>query len=213
MDKVIDRLIKFQQSSGIGGMNKFESYVGLSNGYLSNMKKKGGFVSSEVMLKVLAKFPDFNLDWLLTGRGEMLRQGAPLASSPEMRPRVPLTAAAGALSGDAAGVTLQECEQQPVISQLPSYDYTIVIKGNSMSPKYESGDEIACRRIDQRRFIQWGKVHVLDTRQGIIVKRVYEEGDCIRCVSFNPEFPPFLVPKEDIFSMSLVVGSLSITEM
>ena len=82
-----------------------------------------------------------------------------------------------------------------------------------MMPKYESGDEVACRRIDQTRFIQWGKVHVLDTTQGIIIKRIYEEGDCIKCVSFNPDYPPFLIPKSDIYSMGLVVGSLSITEM
>lgn len=44
------------------------------------------------------------------------------------------------------------------------------IKGDSMSPRYESGDEIACRKIDQARFVQWGKPHVLDTTQGIIIK-------------------------------------------
>lgn len=132
---------------------------------------------------------------------------------PNTRPRVPVTAKAGSLSADSIAVTLRDCEQLPVITQLPSYDFTIIVKGDSMSPKYESGDEIACRRILQPRFLQWGKVHVLDTSQGIVVKRIYEEGNSIKCVSINPDYPPFLVPKEDIYSYSLVVGSLSITEM
>lgn len=131
----------------------------------------------------------------------------------DTKPRIPLTAAAGSLSEAARGVTLEECEQMPVISQFPSYDFTIFIKGDSMSPKYESGDEIACRWIDQTRFIQWGKIHVLDTTQGIIVKKVYDDGDKIRCVSINPDYPAFSIPKEDIHSMSIVIGALCFAEM
>lgn len=131
----------------------------------------------------------------------------------ETRPRIPLTAIAGSLSEAPNGVTMEDCEQLPVVHQFPSYDFTMLIKGDSMSPKYESGDEVACRKIDQNRYIQWGKVHVLDTTQGIIIKRVYEDGDKIRCVSYNKEYADFSIPKEDIYSMSLVVGVLSITEM
>lgn len=131
----------------------------------------------------------------------------------ETRPRVPLTAAAGSLSGECIGVTLEQCEQMPLIHQIPYYDFTMFIKGDSMSPRFESGDEIACRRIDQSRFIQWGKVHVLDTTQGFIIKRIYDDGDKIRCVSYNKDYADFSVPKEDIHSISLVVGSVSIMEM
>lgn len=131
----------------------------------------------------------------------------------QTRPRVPLTATAGSLSGESIGVTLGQCEQLPIIHQIPSYDFTMFIKGDSMSPRFESGDEIACRRIDQSRFIQWGKVHVLDTTQGFVIKRVYDDGDKIRCVSYNPEYTDFSIPKEDILSMSLVVGLVSVMEM
>lgn len=223
MKRVIDRLILFQQSvkKVIGGQNKFESYIGLSTGYISNMSKNSGGISSDVMLKLKDKFPDLNLDWLITGNGEMLKsEKYDMVEEPpieygkkQTRPRVPLTAAAGSLSGDSIGVTLEQCEQMPLIHQIPSYDFTMFIKGDSMSPRFESGDEIACRHIDQSRFIQWGKVHVLDTTQGFVIKRVYEDGDKIRCVSYNPEYSDFSVPKEDILSMSLVVGVVSIMEM
>lgn len=131
----------------------------------------------------------------------------------ETRPRIPLTAAAGSLSNAAKGVTLKDCEQMPIVKQFPSYDFTMFVKGDSMSPKYESGDEIACRWIDQSRFIQWGKIHVLDTSQGIVVKKVYEDGEKIRCVSINTDYPAFSIPKEDIYSMALVIGALNISEM
>lgn len=158
-------------------------------------------------------------EWLLTGKGSMLidldqyEEGEELNPDLNTRPRVPLTAAAGSLSGESIGVTLEQCEQTPLIHQIPAYDFTMFIKGDSMSPRFESGDEIACRRIDQSRFIQWGKVHVLDTTQGFIIKRIYDDGDKIRCVSYNKDYADFSVPKEDIFSISLVVGVVSIMEM
>ena len=131
-----------------------------------------------------------------------------LNSNVETRPRIPYTAAAGTLTNTVEGITAEQCEQIPRIVAFPNYDFTIIIKGNSMEPKYEGGDEVACKRIDSTSFIQWGKVHVLDTAQGIIIKRVYDDGDCIRCASYNPEYPDFSVNKEEIYSMSLIVGLL-----
>lgn len=126
----------------------------------------------------------------------------------ETRPRIPYTAAAGSLTSAVEGVTAEQCEQIPRITAFPNYDFTIIIKGNSMEPKYEGGDEVACKRIDNTSFIQWGKVHVMDTAQGIIIKRIYEDDDKVRCVSYNPEYPDFSISKEEIYSMSLIVGLL-----
>lgn len=194
------------------GRSKFEKLAGIASGYVSS---KSVTITSDVIEKTVTVFPDLNLDWLITGEGEMLKSVTPSDNLPEVqtRPRIPTTAAAGSLSDDAIGVTLSDCEQLPIINQLPAYDFTIIIKGDSMKPKYESGDEIACRRILNPSFIQWGKVHVLDTAQGIVVKKVYDDGDRIKCVSINPDYPPFSVPKDEVYSLSLVVGSLSITEM
>lgn len=124
----------------------------------------------------------------------------------ETRPRIPYTAAAGSLTSAVEGITSDQCEQIPRINIFPEYDFTIIIKGDSMEPKYEGGDEVACKRIDSTSFIQWGKPHVLDTAQGILIKRVYDDGGKIRCVSYNSEYPDFSINKEEIYSMSLVVG-------
>lgn len=124
----------------------------------------------------------------------------------ETRPRIPFTAAAGSLTSAVEGITADQCEHIPRVNIFPEYDFTIIIKGDSMEPKYEGGDEVACKRIDSTSFIQWGKVHVLDTAQGILIKRTYEDGDRIRCVSYNQEYPDFSINKSEIYSMSLVVG-------
>lgn len=200
-------------------LDKASTELNISAKRLDDILYDGAFLNySEII--TLSDSP-LNVEWLLTGNGEMLKsEKYSILAEPSIgygknqtRPRIPLTAAAGSLSEATRGVTLEECEQMPVISQLPSYDFTMFIKGDSMSPKYESGDEIACRWINQARFIQWGKIHVLDTTQGIIVKKVYDDSDKIRCVSINPEYPPFSIPKEDIHSMSIVIGALCFSEM
>lgn len=122
------------------------------------------------------------------------------------RPRIPLDAAAGSLSVALSSVTENDCEQIPVIPTLPKYDFTIVARGDSMTPNILSGDELACRFINEKGFIQWGRTHVLDTTQGVVVKRIFDANENIICRSDNPKYPDFLVSKTDIYHLALVVG-------
>jgi len=122
------------------------------------------------------------------------------------KPRLPVTAAAGHLSEYVEGVMRHQCEEIPIVRVFPSYDFTMIIRGNSMEPKYEGGDEIALRKAN---IIEWGKEYVLDTEDGAIFKRIYDEGDSIRCVSYNSEeYPDFLVPKSSIYGFYKQVGLL-----
>lgn len=158
-------------------------------------------VTADTIQLILRKFPDVSAEWLLRGEVSENRKI-------ETKPRIPYDAAAGVLTDAVNGVTEYDCEMTPVVSAFPKYDFTIRITGRSMEPYYYAGDEVACKRVDEARFLQWGRVHVLDTTQGVVIKRIYENGNSIRCASFNPEYPDFSVPKEDIRSFNLVVGAL-----
>lgn len=162
-------------------------------------------VTADTIQLILRKFPDVSAEWLLRGVNSSTFGND---SSVKTLPRIPYDAAAGSLTNAVDGVTSLQCEQAPVVSAFPRYDFTIRVTGRSMEPMYYSGDEVACLRINESRFLQWGRVHVLDTAQGVIIKRIYENGDSIRCASFNPEYPDFNVPKDEIFSYNLVVGAL-----
>ena len=85
----------------------------------------------------------------------------------------------------------------------------IRVSGSSMYPKYSNGDILACRRVHDVLFFQWGKIYVIDSSQGPLVKRVFqdEDPDRILLVSDNKEhYPPFSIPKSDIRSLSIVLG-------
>ena len=122
------------------------------------------------------------------------------------RPRIPNDVAmAGNLSGYVDGTREEDGEQEPLVYQFPTYDFTIIIKGNSMEPNFKSGDEIACRRV--YGIIKWGEVYVIDTPDGAVVKRIYDAGDKIRCVSYNNnEYPDFFIEKSSDLTFYKIVG-------
>lgn len=65
---VKERTKMFAEHRGMP-ISKFESMCGLSNGYISAMRKGFG---REKLNNVLRTFPDLNREWLLYGEGEMI---------------------------------------------------------------------------------------------------------------------------------------------
>lgn len=211
-----DRLFKYIKTKGLND-NQITVRANLSNGLIGKVRNGKTTLSVTSVAKLLYAFPDLSSEWLLTGRGEMLvgdKTGTAHVSridddnEIETRPRIPLDAAAGALSVIAQSVSEAQCERFPIISRFPQYDFTIMVKGDSMEPEFHSGDEIACRFIEKPSFIQWGRPHVLDTNQGVVLKRIYNRPDAILCKSNNDSYDDFEVPKADIFHIALVVGSI-----
>ena len=200
------RFVEVVESLGKNGY-KLDGVGCITKQKVSNIKKGLTDVKTEVVADLCAAFPEVNANYILTGNGSMF-QDTPLDASIKTLPRIPYDAAAGSLTNAVEGVAESQCERVPVGAAFPRYDFTIRVTGRSMEPMYFSGDEVACLKINESRFIQWGRVHVLDTTQGVVIKRIYDNGDSIRCVSFNPEYSDFNVPKEDIFSYNLVVGAL-----
>lgn len=73
METVKERIIAYIRDTGIS-QKKFEETVGVSNGYVNNVKASP---SSTVLQKIFCAFPDINRDWLLTGEGPMLVSDLP----------------------------------------------------------------------------------------------------------------------------------------
>lgn len=65
---VKERIKEFLAHLGLG-QNKFEERVGFSNGYINNVKSIG----SDKLNKIITEYPLLNLEWLITGKGEMFK--------------------------------------------------------------------------------------------------------------------------------------------
>ena len=123
-------------------------------------------------------------------------------------PLIGLDIAAGFGSAEFA-ITDQDIQALYVVPDFSGIDFMIRVKGNSMYPKYSSGDIVACRKIKESSFIQWNKCHVIATKeQGLLVKRLKKSSrdNFILAVSDNLEYDPFEIPKEEVTGIALVIG-------
>lgn len=122
-------------------------------------------------------------------------------------PLIPLEAAAGILSGSSVQIMDYECEYF-VIPGFKNADFMIQITGDSMLPKYESGDVVACQRLPMTTFFQWNCVYVVDSEQGILIKRVKQGSDKehIELMSENEKYGAFELHLRDINGLGRVVG-------
>lgn len=211
-ETVKDRLTKFRQYKKLG-QGKFEKLSGLSNGYLTQLRKAPG---SEKLQKILCAFPDLNRAWLLTGEGEMItgvQTEQTIQSSTDdihLIPLLPVSAQGGSFNDFVVSIKESSCEK--IISPIKGADYAMSVSGESMAPEYPSGSQILIKRIDEKAFIDWGRVYVLDTCNGTVIKRLFpsETADKVLCKSINPEFPPFEVLLSDVYAVYRVLMCMSL---
>jgi phage repressor protein C with HTH and peptisase S24 domain len=123
---------------------------------------------------------------------------------------MPISSTGGLPTEFDQGVKLEDCEL--ITSPISDVDYAIRVSGDSMAPEYPNGSIVLIKRIDEKRFIEWGRVYVLDTCNGSVIKKVMPGPDesTINCISINRDYPPFLINKSDIRQIFRVLMSMSL---
>lgn len=111
---------------------------------------------------------------------------------------IPYEARGGMIGDFVDGVHDYDCET--VISPIKGVDFAMTVTGDSMMPEYNPGDRILIKRIDPNIFIEWGRVYVLDTPNGAVLKKLMksDEPGYVQCVSLNPDVQPFEVSVTDV---------------
>ena len=70
MSKTINRIIQLIDQLGISA-RQFDISIGAANGYTLRMEKNNASVGSDVIERIVKKYPKLNLVWLITGKGPM----------------------------------------------------------------------------------------------------------------------------------------------
>jgi len=203
----VSRIVDFIESQRIK-KSVFYRKTGMSNGYLDKVKELG----ADKYASIISNYPEINPDWLLTGKGSMLKdkpsQNTALSEGNTVVPLIPLHAMAGQGIGTSA-VMDYDISNGYVVPDFKGVDFMIKVKGSSMMPKYNSGDVVACKKLNLADiFFQWNKVYVLDTEQGALIKRVRKgsDKDHILIVSDNDKYEPFELHLSKIHAIAIVMG-------
>ncbi|MDO4728422.1 MAG: S24 family peptidase [Bacteroidota bacterium] len=231
---VKDRLKSFIDYEGLT-ISAFEKKINASNGYVNSISKSIGLDKIE---NVVEFFPKLNLEWLLTGRGSMLKSDHENQNSGviihhgnrktrdalidiQEIPLYDLEATAGLVelfkSGKAASIL-----ETIKIPRLPHCDGAISVTGDSMYPLLKSGDIIMYKQIPvNNQSIFFGEMYLLgvmidEFEEMITVKYVQksDKGDeYVKLVSLNQHHSPKDVSIKNITAMAIIKASIRFNTM
>lgn len=202
-------------------ITKYEFYktTGITRGILD---QDNGITESNI-LKFIHSYPAVNIVWLIVGEGDMVNSESPLTTENKKAthatqsdqaqltslPLIPIEHLGSFLvkAPEAQNIAYQT---NFIETQFSDADFFTRVRDLSLFPLYASGDVIACKIIHPTDFIQWNKIYLLSTHQGIIVKRILEgkDADHFKMSSDNPSFHTFEISREEIRAMAIVRGGV-----
>lgn len=211
LQKRFDRLIAWLSLSGYGKSdNDIAKLIGYAKPSFAQYRNGRVNLAEKFLNKLCAIDKNINKEWIRSGKGQML------LDSPNQiaMPGIPLIPNESVTGFSASTFTNDEFSKYVIPEFMQKgADYAIRISGSEMYPKFSSGDIVACRKIPEILFFQWGKVYVMETSQGMLLKRVQpcDDENFILCVSENKdEYPSFKLPKSAIQGCSIVLGLIHI---
>lgn len=222
---VLKRLKEFIDANGLS-IAAFEKSIGMSNASFGKSLKNNGAIGSDKLENILAVYPDINPDWLLTGRGSMLKSEEVVPRSdkeailPAKKNLIPFyddVSTIGGLNDHVANTDSNSpTEWIDAGDWFPEATAAIRHYGDSMV-EYPSGSILALKRVNNPQLIMNGRNYVVETSEYRVTKQLQDDGDHFMAYSTNRDtYPdgrqihaPFSVPKGEIRYIYLVLGCVT----
>ncbi len=198
--------------------NALSTKCGIGSSNFKRMLSGDLSITDKTLHKIHESFPDINIEWLKTGKGEMLSQYIPKTYPTDINETdeyeeedyvrlLPIEAMAGSLSCFSEGVSLRDCRK--IKAPVDGADFAIHISGDSMEPELHNGSYLYIRKMTGS-FIPWGNAVVIDTYDGVVVKKIFpgDNGDeeYVWAKSVNPNYPPFKIAVSEIIGIYRILG-------
>ena len=199
MGSISGRIKLFTDETNVS-INQFEKSIGASNGLIGKAIRDNRDVGSSYVEKIILAYPDLNGDWLITGRGQMLKpkisnEKSYLNDTPVRVLNEPNTgiitvvvdpqgnSLVPVINAKAAAGLPQGLNEREYWSSVPSVtmpfpwfksgDYILIqVKGESMHPTIYDGDWTFCRKLNDHKDIKDGYIHIIVTDDSVLCKRV-----------------------------------------
>jgi len=212
-ETIKDRTLEFIKYKNIS-VKEFEIVCGLSNGYVTNMRKGFG---ADKLNNVLSAYPELNRDWLLYNEGEMINK-SPTEPPPEKGDTILIPvrnpdSRGGFEFNEEVGTPTYTTGYLPFPTSIARQgDVVIPVYGDSMEPAYKSGSMVLIREVELwREYLELGCTYVIglvDDRR--VIKTVMAGSDAkhLLLVSINPNYQPQEIDKKIIRSVWRVIVSV-----
>ena len=205
-----ERFIEYLKFKGLG-QTAFEESAGLSRGSIA---KKTGF-NADSIEKIATACPDLNINWLVTGLGEMLSH-----SNDEEEPQISYTQGVPYYNVDFIGgfdLALNDQTINPEylidFQKYNNADCWCNVTGHSMEPEINHGDIIALKKVEDTSFLLLGEVYaIVTTTEMRTIKRLGagKTDDSYTLIPSNKssEYSPQPLPAKMIRTIFQVLGAV-----
>nr|DAG15351.1 MAG TPA: putative transcriptional regulator [Caudoviricetes sp.] len=234
MNKILPRIESIANNEGIT-IGALERKIGASKGVLSRAIANGTDIQSKWIQAIVENYPRYSAEWLLSGKGEMIREEATQRATPTVQaqfslrtdhlvemqnvPLYELDASAGLVA-----LFADQNRRTPIshiqIPDLPPCDGAVYVRGDSMYPLLKSGDIVLYKEIPNgSQGILWGEMYLLsftiDGESYISIKYIQKADDnrFVRLVSHNPHHSPKDIPADSIQALALIKASIRFNTM
>ncbi len=191
--------------------SKFAKEINISQGALSQIEGGRIKLSLETLFRICDKF-NISADWLLYGESSMHRNL-----------EIPKAAAKGSLKGFSPNIIfvdtvahadyLKNFNNEAYLRSLEAYSIPgfkdgnfrmFEVLGDSMQPAITEKDILVVKIIDKYKEIEDGTLCVIVSKNGIVVKRVFnlpQESNILVLKSDNEKYKPFKVEFEELLEI------------
>jgi len=179
----------------------FASNIGVKYTKIFDIQReKTKKISGDVANAIIIKYPEFNLSWILSGKGSMLNTDTDtIKSENQSIPSDSNFMLVPLYSHDVVGgINNQESDTNGYVTGYMPFvnakqgDICVPVTNNSMVPTYPPGTIVQIRRLDYwKEFVEFGKVHIIelmDERRLIKVIRKGKDDSHFTLVSHNKEY-------------------------
>lgn len=224
MKNILDRIQQIAENEQLT-VTALERKIGASKGVLSGAMLRKTDIQSKWIQRIVENYPLYNTDWLLTGKGAMMKAEVNILHNPPYRSKhsddnIPL------YSIDAAAnlKTIFENRLQNIVGQisipnLPICDGAIKVRGDSMYPILKSGDIVLYKETHHLDSIIYGEMYLIDfTLNGdyhLAVKYLKrsKNKNHVQLISYNPHHDPLDIPLSGIRAIALIKASIRFNTM
>ena len=216
MENIIKRISLLCDNEDIK-ITMLERLIGASKGVLSRALANETDIQSKWLIKIVENYPHYNTEWLLTGKGEMLKT----KKNKNTGNLIPLYEDVATIGGSNMVADTGTSNNAPITIDSGDWFHgaTAAIRhyGDSMV-EYPSGCILAIRELFNKDEVVPGRKYVIETSEIRVTKKlICFDDDTFMCYSTNIEtYPdgtlihqPFKIRKKDIRHIAIVLGSVN----
>ncbi len=212
-EQIRERISRLIHNEGLSQL-QFSEKIGRRQPNVSDLMRGKVNITRGFLADILKAFPNIRKQWLIEGSGVMYEGDTERTELPlTTKPRLPRNLTSGHLQDYFEGIKRPLCEELPIDTRMPEYDFSLFLKTDRMAPDYRIGDELFFKKTAIK---EWGGCYLLDTAEGPKFKKVYEDTDekgnpVYRCVAYDRvQYPDFIIPRDMVYGFYKCVGALRI---